>query len=52
MKTYILTVHTIDERSRAFAIVADSKKNAIAAFIKKWDEVLVSYTIVSITEEK
>lgn len=51
MKSYILTVHTIDERSRPFAITAGNKKEAVAAFIAKWDEVLVSYTIVSIEEE-
>lgn len=52
MKSYILMVHTIDERSRPFAVQAENKKDAIAAFIEKWDEVLVSYTIVNIDEEK
>lgn len=52
MKTFEILVHTIDERDRAFIVVASDKREAVGAFIDVWDERLVSYTIVSITEVK
>lgn len=47
MKKFAIRVRTVDG-DRTFVITAASKASAMELFVSRWDEQLVSYTVIAI----